>query len=140
MADKQITCYPTYGYKDNNGAWKIFVHVLVHENRTVSGPLSLFAPAVVEVTELFTHRGVDRESAENFLKTRLADFLREGVANEQVVFQFQGDTKTRSYSVNGLTTDKDGLITKRIVSEVLKAGRSVAGREPREHFGYNSLN
>ena len=32
------------------------------------------------------------------------------------------------------------MITKRIVSEVLKAGRSVAGREPREHFGYNSLN
>ena len=30
--------------------------------------------------------------------------------------------------------------TKGIVSEVLKAGRSVAGREPREHFGYNSLN
>jgi hypothetical protein len=28
----------------------------------------------------------------------------------------------------------------RIVSEVLKAGRPVAGRKPREHFGHNSLN
>lgn len=64
MADRQVTCYPTYGYKDDNGAWKISVRVLVHESRAGFDPLSLLAPVAVEVAELFTHRGIDRESAE----------------------------------------------------------------------------
>jgi phosphatidate phosphatase APP1 len=122
MADKkQITCYPTCGYKDNDGAWKISVRVLVHESRTGSDPLSLLAPAAVEVAELFAHRGLDRESAENFLKTRVADFLREGVQNEEVVFKFRDDTNTKSYTVDGLTTDKDGLITDDITLDRVKA-------------------
>src|SRR5216684_2705848 len=121
MADKQITCYPTYGYKGNDGKWKISVRVLVHESRTGSDPLSLLAPAAVEVAELFAHRGLDRESAENFLKTRVADFLREGVQNEEVVFKFRDDTNTKSYTVDGLTTDKDGLITDDITLDRVKA-------------------
>ncbi len=64
MADKQVTCYPTYGYKGNDGKWKISVRVLVHESRTGSDSLSLLAPAAVGAAELFTHRGIDRESAE----------------------------------------------------------------------------
>ena len=103
MAEKQITCYPTYGYKDNNGAWKISVRVLVHESRTVLDPLSFFA------------------SAEKMFKTRVADFLREGVQNEEVVFKFHDDTNTKSYTVDGLTTDKDGLITDDITLDRVKA-------------------
>jgi phosphatidate phosphatase APP1 len=103
VADKQVTCYPTYGYKDNNGAWKISVRVLVHESRTVLAPLSLFA------------------SAEDMFKTRVTDFLREGVQNEEVVFKFHDDTNTKSYTVNGLTTDKDGLITDDITLDRVKA-------------------
>ncbi len=118
MADKQVTCYPTYGYKGNDGKWKISVRVLVHESRTGSDSLSLLAPAAVGAAELFTHRGIDRESAEDFLKTRVADFLREGVANQQIVFQFDDDPKTTSYP---LTTDPDGLITTDITVDPLKA-------------------
>ncbi len=119
MADKQITCYPTYGYKDKDGAWKISVRVLVHESRALGPVLELlFEPGAVELAEQFSHHGIDRESAENFLKTRVADFLREGVANEQVVFQFHDDPKTVSYP---LTTDRDGLITADITLDPLKA-------------------
>src|SRR5260370_22693563 len=121
MADKQIACYPTYGYKDTDGAWKLSVRVWVHESRTGSDPLSLLAPAAVEVAELFANRGLDRESAENFLKTRVADFLREGIQNEEVVFKFRDDTNTKSYTVDGLTTDKDGLITDDITLDRVKA-------------------
>jgi phosphatidate phosphatase APP1 len=102
MADKQITCYPTCGYKDNDGAWKISVRVLVHESRTVLGPLSLFV------------------SAENMFKTRAADFLREGVQNEKVVFKFHDDTNTNSYTVDGLTTDPDGLIIRDLTLDKAK--------------------
>ena len=39
-----------------------------------------------------------------------------------------------------VSNDQLRYITKRIVSEVLRAERPGAGRKPREHFGYNSLN
>ena len=120
MADKQVTCYPTYGYKDDNGAWKISVRVLVHESRAGFDPLSLLASAAGELAEHIRHRGIDRKSAETILKMRIADFLREGVQNEKVVFKFHDDTNTNSYTVDGLTTDPDGLIIRDLTLDKAK--------------------
>jgi phosphatidate phosphatase APP1 len=120
VADKQVTCYPTYGYKDDNGAWKISVRVLVHESRAGFDPLSLLASAAGELAEHIRHRGIDRKSAETILKMRIADFLREGVQNEKVVFKFHDDTNTNSYTVDGLTTDPDGLIIRDLTLDKAK--------------------
>jgi phosphatidate phosphatase APP1 len=120
VADKQVTCYPTYGYKDDNGAWKISVRVLVHESRAGFDPLSLLASAAGELAEHIRHRGIDRKSAETILEMRIADFLREGVQNEKVVFKFHDDTNTNSYTVDGLTTDPDGLIIRDLTLDKAK--------------------
>ena len=122
MADKQITCYPTYGFKDSDGTWKISMRVLVYESRALESVLErLLEPVAVELAEQFSHHGIDRGIASKIFKERIAYFLREGVEKKEVVFKFHDGTNTNSYTVDGLTTDKDGLITADITLDPRKA-------------------
>ena len=120
MADKQVTCYPTYGYKDNDGTWKISMRVLVYESRALESVLERFLePGAVELAEQFSHHGIDRGIASKIFKERIAYFLREGVEKKEVVFKFHDGAN--SYTVGGLTTDKDGLISADITLDHVKA-------------------
>jgi phosphatidate phosphatase APP1 len=122
MADNQITCYPTYGFKDSDGTWKISMRVLVYESRALESVLErLLEPVVVEVAKHFSDHEIDRHIAGTIFKERIAYFLREGVDKKEVVFKFHDNTKTNSYTVDGLTTGKDGLITADITLDPRKA-------------------
>src|SRR5260370_17057684 len=124
MADKQITCYPTYGFKDSDGTWKISMRVLVYESRALESVLErLLEPGAVDLAEQFSHHGIDRSIASKIFKERIAYFLREGVEKKEIVFKFHDGTNTNSYTVDGLTTDKDGLITADITLDPRKASR-----------------
>ncbi len=122
MADKQVTCYPTYGFKDSDGTWKLSMRVLVYESRALESVLErLLEPGAVELAEQFSHHGIDRGIASKIFKERIAYFLREGVEKKEVVFKFHDGTNTNSYTVDGLTTGKDGLITADITLDPRKA-------------------
>jgi phosphatidate phosphatase APP1 len=110
----ELTCYPTYGYKDQSGAWKVSLRVFVHQNRFL-GPLleRSLEPAAVEFAEQVSRQApghrIDRDAARTSFKERIAYFLREGVADQEVAFEFYVDPNTRPSPVS-LTANKDGLI------------------------------
>ncbi len=94
---KEVTFYPTYGYKDATG-WNMHLRGWVHENRH-------HANKVLEALSKC------RESEMNIFRSRTADILDDDKTFEKVSFKFDGDDKTHQFSRSRF----DGIIKLHLV-------------------------
>jgi hypothetical protein len=82
MGEMEITCYPSYGYKDN-GRWRIPMRAWVHTNRSLFGH---------PITHLMIEHSVNFED-------RITDLVADSERGQKVSFIFHADTASKPYAV-----------------------------------------
>src|SRR5262249_39775377 len=105
MEAKQVSFYPTYGYKDGT-TWRIPLRVWVHERRR------LVERVLVDLATQLSKRAAPELA--NF-GVRIADLVADDEHTEEVVFRFDQDPDAEPYQVLGkqgeaLKTDPNGLL------------------------------
>lgn len=89
MEDAQISSYPTYGYEDSQGKWKLPVRVRVHKSDPVFEHVETLITSIIKA--FAESIGIDGNKAiENFNK-RLAGFGRKGLEDQQVSVEITDD-------------------------------------------------
>jgi hypothetical protein len=116
MEAKQVTFYPTYGYKDGT-TWRIPLRVWVHTRRR------LVERVLIDVATHLSHRAAPEIA--NF-GVRIADLVADDEHAEEVVFTFDQDPDAEPYQVLGkqggtLRTDPNGLLEGSIAVSEAKA-------------------
>lgn len=99
LTGKEVTFYPTYGYKDANG-WNINLRGWVHEDRRELNKL------------LGGFRECSKEEMGNF-KSRTADLLDDNKPNEEVVIKFSSDPDDKPYTLS--KSKADGIVELKLV-------------------------
>lgn len=109
--EKQVTFYPTYGYRIN-GEWNIPIRIWVHEKPGFKRR----GLAKAARRYLANRAGIDNLSKieKKLFKERSEDFIADSESNEVIVLEFHNDSEHQKYPVkNGegrFTTDRNGLI------------------------------
>ncbi len=112
----QITCYPTYGYRQGD-AWVIPMRVWVHERRGAAEKV---------ITKVAASMGsLDAGELANF-RARIQDFVADSQSREKVAFTFDQDPERRVFRVEdgdgaNPKTDLNGLIQGVIIIPHAKA-------------------
>src|SRR4030095_1942080 len=91
MEAKQVTFYPTYGYKDGT-TWRIPLRVWVHKRRR------LVERVLIDVATQLSKSAAPEIA--NF-GARIADLVADDEHAEEVVFTFDQDPDTEPYRVLG---------------------------------------
>jgi hypothetical protein len=99
LTDKEVTFYPTYGYKDANG-WNINLRGWVHEDR----------PGLHRLLEKLS-KCSDAEM-DNF-RFRTADFLDDDKTLERVIIKFDSDPDDKAYQLR--RSKSDGIVELNLV-------------------------
>jgi phosphatidate phosphatase APP1 len=98
--DKEITVYPTYGYRDKNG-WKIPMRVWVHKQRRIDAvPDSL-------VREIVDDDGSIKEEEARRCRDCIADLVADDDSGESVTFRLGDHTQVYTFSAK---TDANGIV------------------------------
>jgi phosphatidate phosphatase APP1 len=128
LEDKEITVYPTYGYRTGN-TWTIPLRIWVHKPRRIDA-----VPADLIRVLLDEERGGNLPSAQEVIRCRecIADFLADDDSGESVSFQFDtGDTVYRFES----KTDHNGLVEETFEAPGGDAGWLTVTAEVQGGFG-----
>ncbi len=103
-SDKEITVYPTYGYR-TGATWTIPMRIWVHKRRRIET-----LPDDLLRVVLDDERGGPLPSEQEVIRCRerVADFLADDDSGEEVSFKFDADDKVYRFESK---TDGNGLVT-----------------------------
>ncbi len=113
LTGKEVTFYPTYGYKDANG-WNINLRGWVHEHRR-------------EVNKLLGELRECSEAEMSNFRSRTADLLDDDKTNEEVVIKFDSDPDDKPYPLS--SNKSDGIVKLNLVLTDEKA-KQLRGNQP----------
>ena len=107
LTEKEVTFYPTYGYKDTRG-WNINLRGWVHEDR----------PRLHKQLERF---GKCSEPEMGNFRSRTADFLDDDKTFERVIIKFDSDPDDKPYELS--QSRSDGIVRLSLVFSNEKAAQ-----------------
>ncbi len=118
MSDKEVTVYPTYGFKreTDENTWIIPMRVWVHKKRRTPIPDDA-------VRLLLDDEGDLKESEVIRCRSCLEDFIADDDSLETVSFRFDSDDETYSFDKR---TDTNGLVAQQFSLPVEKAKELLA--------------
>jgi hypothetical protein len=107
LTGKEVTFYPTYGYKDTKG-WNINLRGWVHEDR----------PRLHQLLERFSK--CNEAEMDNF-RSRTADFMDDDKTFEKVIIKFDSDPDDQPYELS--RSGSDGIVRLKLLLTEEKAAQ-----------------